>query len=260
MNLNYYKLLNVPTNANEKEVKKAYRNLAKKYHPDMYQGDKSVAEEKMQLINEAYDTLSDVALRKEYDKKIGLYKEPEINKNTNSSYYNTTSSYRSNVTRNYNNVKYRPNNSNTYYDNYGYAETNYTSYTGDRYTRNKYEERINLDKKDVITKICILLAIAVIILVGLIKLMVGSISEIKNAKHQINDISMPKASSAQPKVEMPTKSPQNNTEKFNSTSLEEKKADLQEELSKIEFDEERFNELLNEFVKALEEYKSSVTN
>ena len=71
MNLNYYKLLNVPTNASEKEVKKAYRNLAKKYHPDMYQGDKSVAEEKMQLINEAYDTLSDTALRKEYDKKIG---------------------------------------------------------------------------------------------------------------------------------------------------------------------------------------------
>ena len=256
MNLNYYKLLNVPTNANEKEIKKAYRNLAKKYHPDMYQGDKSVAEEKMQLINEAYDTLSDTALRKEYDKKIGLYKEPEIKTSANSS-YNTTSSYRSNTTRNYNNVKYRPNNSNTYYDNYGYAETNYTSYTGDRYTRNKYEERIKLDKKDVITKICILLVIAALILVGLINMMVGSISEIKNAKQQIY---MPKASSTQPKIEAPVKSPQNNAEKFNSADFEDKKADLQEELSKIEFDEEKLNELLNEFVKALEEYKTSVTN
>lgn len=256
MNLNYYKLLNVPTNANEKEIKKAYRNLAKKYHPDMYQGDKSVAEEKMQLINEAYDTLSDTALRKEYDKKIGLYKEPEIKASANSS-YNTTSSYRSSTTRNYNNVKYRPNNSNTYYDNYGYAETNYTSYTGDRYTRNKYEERIKLDKKDVITKICILLVIAALILVGLINMMVGSISEIKNAKQQIY---MPKASSTQPKIEAPVKSPQNNAEKFNSADFEDKKADLQEELSKIEFDEEKLNELLNEFVKALEEYKASVTN
>lgn len=259
MNLNYYKLLNVPTNANEKEIKKAYRNLAKKYHPDMYQGDKSVAEEKMQLINEAYDTLSDTALRKEYDKKIGLYKEPEIKASANSS-YNTTSSYRSNTTRNYNNVKYRPNNSNIYYDNYGYAETNYTSYTGDRYTRNKYEERIKLDKKDVITKICILLAIAVLILVGLINMMVVSISEIKNAKQQIYNTSMPKASSTQPKVEAPVKSPQNNAEKFNSADFEDKKANLQEELGKIEFDEEKLNELLNEFVKALEEYKASVTN
>ena len=259
MNLNYYKLLNVPTNANEKEIKKAYRNLAKKYHPDMYQGDKSVAEEKMQLINEAYDTLSNTELRKEYDKKIGLYKEPEINTSTNNN-YNTTSSYRSNTTRNYNNVKYRPNNSNTYYDNYGYAETNYTSYTGDRYTRNKYEERINLDKKDVVTKICILLAIAIFILVGLIKLMSDSISEIKNVKQQIYSTSSPKVSSTQPKVEAPVKSPQNNAEKFNSADFEDKKADLQEELSKIEFDEEKFNELLNEFVKALEEYKASVTN
>ena len=68
--MNYYKLLNIPANANEKDIKKAYRKLAKKYHPDMYQGNKSVAEEKMQLINEAYDTLSDTALRKEYDKSI----------------------------------------------------------------------------------------------------------------------------------------------------------------------------------------------
>ena len=56
--MNYYKLLNISTNASEKEIKKAYRNLAKKYHPDMYPGDKGVAEKKMQLINEAYDTSS----------------------------------------------------------------------------------------------------------------------------------------------------------------------------------------------------------
>ena len=113
----------------------------------MYQGDKGVAEKKMQLINEAYDTLSDTALRKEYDKKIGVYKENHTN--TSNSYNTSADYYSTKSTRNYN-VKYRPNNSNTYYDNYGYAETNYTSYTGDRYTRNKYEERISLDRKEFI--------------------------------------------------------------------------------------------------------------
>lgn len=254
--MNYYKLLNIPTSANEKEIKKAYRNLAKKYHPDMYQGDKSVAEKKMQQINEAYDTLSNAQLRKEYDKKIGLYKETSSNANVKNE-HTTSSNYRQNATRNYN-VKYRPNNSNTYYDNYGYAETNYTSYTGDRYTRNKYEEKIKLDRKDVTTKICILLIISIIILVGLVNMMLTSISEIKNVKSNIQN-NLPSVSSPQGES---TTNPtiQNNTNKFDLSDFEDKKAELEEELSKIEFDDEKLKELANEFMKALEEYKASKTN
>jgi len=43
--LTYYEVLNIKKSASEKEIKNAYRILAKKYHPDTYQGNKSVAEE-----------------------------------------------------------------------------------------------------------------------------------------------------------------------------------------------------------------------
>lgn len=54
-----YKVLGVSTNASEEEVKKAYRELAKKYHPDNYVNNplKDLADEKMKEINEAYDMI-----------------------------------------------------------------------------------------------------------------------------------------------------------------------------------------------------------
>jgi curved DNA-binding protein len=62
----YYKLLGVGRNATEAEIKKAYRKLAMKYHPDHAKGDKS-AEEKFKKISEAYAVLSDKEKRQEYD-------------------------------------------------------------------------------------------------------------------------------------------------------------------------------------------------
>lgn len=62
----YYKILGVDKNASDKEIKKAYRKLANKYHPDKNQGDK-VAEEKFKEVNEAYQVLSDPEKRKKYD-------------------------------------------------------------------------------------------------------------------------------------------------------------------------------------------------
>ena len=64
---NYYDLLGIKKNATEKEVKQAYRKLARKYHPDVNPGDKS-SEAKFKEINEAYEVLSDKENRKKYDK------------------------------------------------------------------------------------------------------------------------------------------------------------------------------------------------
>ena len=62
----YYKTLGVDKRASDAEIKKAYRKLAMKYHPDHTKGDKS-SEEKFKKISEAYAVLSDPEKRKQYD-------------------------------------------------------------------------------------------------------------------------------------------------------------------------------------------------
>jgi curved DNA-binding protein len=62
----YYKTLGVDRNAEAKEIKKAYRKLARQYHPDVNPGDKA-AEERFKEINEAYEVLSDSDKRRKYD-------------------------------------------------------------------------------------------------------------------------------------------------------------------------------------------------
>jgi len=69
----YYETLGVKRGAAAEEVRKAYRRLARKYHPDVNPGDKS-AEEKFKQIQEAYDVLSDPKKRKMYD-QFGFYSE-----------------------------------------------------------------------------------------------------------------------------------------------------------------------------------------
>ena len=57
--MNPYEVLGVPEGASEEEIKRAYKELVKKYHPDKYQDNplSDLAEEKLQEINEAYDML-----------------------------------------------------------------------------------------------------------------------------------------------------------------------------------------------------------
>lgn len=73
MEISYYELLEIQTNADKETIKKAYRKLALKYHPDRNQGDVE-AEAKFKLINEAYEVLSDDESRAIYDRygKEGL--------------------------------------------------------------------------------------------------------------------------------------------------------------------------------------------
>lgn len=95
--LTYYEILNVKKNATDKEIKNAYRALAKKYHPDTYKGNKSVAEEKMKQINEAYDILSNLESKAKYDEQFSSPIEENVKRDSyNKSYYNyQTNEYKS---------------------------------------------------------------------------------------------------------------------------------------------------------------------
>jgi curved DNA-binding protein len=70
----YYKTLGVDKKATEKEIRSAYRKLARKYHPDVNPGDKS-AEDKFKEINEANEVLSDPEKRKKYDELSTYYQQ-----------------------------------------------------------------------------------------------------------------------------------------------------------------------------------------
>ena len=74
----YYELLGVSRNASQDEIKKAYKKMALKHHPDRNKGDKA-AEEKFKKINAAYEALSDPEKRQLYDQfgEDGLPEEAE---------------------------------------------------------------------------------------------------------------------------------------------------------------------------------------
>lgn len=73
--VNYFEVLNVSENAELEVIKSAYKVLSKKYHPDNTKLPEAIAKEKMTLINEAYEILSDEVARKEYIIKLHAEKE-----------------------------------------------------------------------------------------------------------------------------------------------------------------------------------------
>lgn len=68
--MNHYETLGIPKTASQSEIKEAYKALVKKYHPDIYTGDKAFAEKKIKEINNAYDVLSNYAEKQKYDAEI----------------------------------------------------------------------------------------------------------------------------------------------------------------------------------------------
>ena len=68
---NYYEILEVDKNASNEVIDKAYKTLAKKYHPDLQKGtNKEIYQNKMKQINEAFEVLSNNDKRKEYDNRL----------------------------------------------------------------------------------------------------------------------------------------------------------------------------------------------
>lgn len=96
--IDYYKILGIDKSANEAEIKKAYRKLARKYHPDLNPNDES-SKVKFQELNEANEVLSDSEKRKKYDKygkdwkhadefeKQGKYQQQNQSSKSNSSQF-----------------------------------------------------------------------------------------------------------------------------------------------------------------------------
>ena len=86
-NNDYYEILKISRDASQDDIKKAYRKLAKKYHPDMNPGFPEHAEKAFKDVNRAYETLSDPGKRSNYDfgkksQNDNRYKrDPESNSN-----------------------------------------------------------------------------------------------------------------------------------------------------------------------------------
>ena len=78
---NYYEILEVNKKASKEVIEKAYKVLVKKYHPDLYTGQKkNYAEEKIKEINEAYSVLTDEFMKEQYDAELEKQEQAELYK------------------------------------------------------------------------------------------------------------------------------------------------------------------------------------
>ncbi|XP_036332231.1 dnaJ homolog subfamily B member 6-like [Rhagoletis pomonella] len=92
--VDYYKILDISRNATESEVKKAYKKLALKWHPDKNPDNLEEANKRFRELSEAYEVLSDARKRKIYDGRATLNKEGSNYNFANSTGYTSSSGYR----------------------------------------------------------------------------------------------------------------------------------------------------------------------
>lgn len=140
---NLYDILEVSKKASKEVIEKAYKTLAKKYHPDLQLPEnKKNAEEMMKKINEAYSILSDEQKRAEYDRKLEAEEASKYNQNNNQNYTYTNENYNSN--------NYYNNNSQNNTSNYYNAETSNSEWQNNYQKLDKKEQeklRKNLEKE-----------------------------------------------------------------------------------------------------------------
>ncbi len=119
-----YEILEVSENASKEIIEKAYKVLAKKYHPDLQpEGEKEKAEQSMKQINEAYDILSDDNKREKYDEQLKLERQKiEEQKNAQSRMQNNN--YQD---TNYHNMSNRNNAQNNYDTTNNYQKNEYSN-------------------------------------------------------------------------------------------------------------------------------------
>lgn len=157
--MNHYDTLGVSKTASQEDIKNAYKNLVKKYHPDIYPGDKSFAEKKIKEINVAYEILSIPETRKEYDIEIN----PEY---TAPSYNYTPPKYNSPSSYSYENY-YRNKNDSDFgdyykrYTDYHRSKTPNSNYNQGNDFHNTFSNNIinSVDKMSLFNKIMILFVI-----------------------------------------------------------------------------------------------------
>lgn len=150
---NYYDILGVSPKASLDEIKKAYRSLAKKYHPDI----NPQTEEKFKAINLAYETLSDETKRAVYDfdlrKKSGTSSYTKSSsssyKQSSSSSYGSRNNYSSSASNN--NKNYTYNNANAGYSKQKAADDGYTYDYTDDYKKEEYDFDFDFDTDNVNT-------------------------------------------------------------------------------------------------------------
>ncbi len=170
--MTYYELLGVSKSASQEEIKSAYKKLIKKYHPDIYPGDKTFAEKKTKEINEAYDTLSDTNKKNEYDLSI------------------TPSSY--NQTYNYTPPKYSSDyNPYSTYSKY----TNTSSKENTSYSNSNINNSSKVDKREVIydelaKKLGANMAVVLVIFAFYLIIFIATLVQYKfyQKKHTFNDL------------------------------------------------------------------------
>lgn len=95
---NYYEILEVNKKASKEVIEKAYKVLVKKYHPDLYTGQKkNYAEEKIKEINEAYSVLTDEFMKEQYDAELEKQEQAELYKKYNQKQTNNIKTNMNNV-------------------------------------------------------------------------------------------------------------------------------------------------------------------
>lgn len=161
--MTHYEILGIRKTATTDEIKDAYKKLVKKYHPDVYVGDKTFAEKKIKEINAAYDVLSDPDQKREYDDLISPhtttnYTPPDYSGytyNSNSSYSQTKASKRNAEAQgskySYENYKKTYNSQNSYdyqkrYTNYHRSKTPNSNYSGNN-------PNVNTVTQETVTKV-----------------------------------------------------------------------------------------------------------
>lgn len=189
--MTHYEILGVRKTASTDEIKNAYKQLVKKYHPDVYPGDKTFAEKKTQEINAAYDVLSDPDKKREYDELISphtttSYTPPDYEGYSyNPSYSKTTKTSKRNAQAqgskySYENYKKTYNSSGAYdfnkrYTDYHRSKTPNSNYAGN----NPNTSSIPKDSPIYTSKSSTLLIIGFILIIYVI-FFISSIMELSN--------------------------------------------------------------------------------